>query len=79
MPPVDVCIDRIKCRNGGKPFKEDLVYAKYGMMQRGIKKFQRAKDFPVLVIDNSELDKSLVLEQFFDELDEIRLDYEGGF
>ena len=42
MPPVEVCIDRIKQRNGGKSFKEELVHAKYGMMQRGIKKFEQS-------------------------------------
>ena len=71
MPPVEVCIDRIKQRNGGKPFKEDLVHAKYGMMKRGIKKFKQAGDFPVVVVDNSTLDKSLVLEQFFDQIEQI--------
>ena len=72
MPPVEVCIERIKQRNGGKPFKEDLVHAKYGMMKRGIEKFAQAKDFPLVVIDNSNLDKTLVLDQFFDALSQIR-------
>lgn len=71
MPPVEVCIDRIKERNGGKTFKEDLVVAKYGMMQRGIKKFQQAGEFPLFVVDNSKIDKSFVLEQFFAKLEEV--------
>lgn len=71
MPPVDVCIERIRRRNGGKAFKEDLVVAKYGMMKRGIKKFQDAGDFPVIVVDNSTLDRSLARDQFFDKLEDI--------
>lgn len=69
MPPVETCIARIKKRNGGKPFKEELVHAKYGMMQRGIKKFQQAGDFPVLVVNNSLTKKSDVKTQFFADLE----------
>lgn len=72
MPPVQTCIDRIKERNGGKTFKEDLVVKKYGTMQRGIKKFQQAGEFPLFVIDNSKIDKSFALEQFFAKLEEIK-------
>lgn len=71
MPPVDVCIERIRRRNGGKTFKEDLVVAKYGMMKRGIKKFEKAGDFPLFVVDNSTLSKPAMLQQFFDDMEEI--------
>lgn len=71
MPPVETCIERIKQRNGGKPFKEELVYAKYRMMQRGIKKFQQAGDFPVFVVDNSSFGKKDVLSQFFANMKEV--------
>lgn len=71
MPPVETCIARIKKRNGGKPFKEELVHAKYGMMQRGIEKFRQAGDFPVLVVNNSLTKKSDVILQFFDKLEEV--------
>jgi len=73
MPPVETCIERIKKRNGGKEFKEDLVIAKYGMMKRGIKKFDEAGDFPVVVVDNSRTKKSFALQQFFDKLEHIDL------
>lgn len=71
MPPVETCIARIKKRNGGKPFKEELVHAKYGMMQRGIEKFKNAGEFPVVAVDNSNVDKTLVRDQFFAELEGI--------
>lgn len=68
MPPFDVCIDRIKQRNGGKSFKEDLVLGKYKTMEKGIKKFRSDADFPVIVTDNSTYDRSDVLQVFFDDL-----------
>ena len=68
MPPFETCIERIKQRNGGRGFKEHLVYSKYGMMQRGIKKFEEAGDFPLFVVDNSTLSKSAMLQQFFDTM-----------
>lgn len=71
MPPVEVCIERIKQRNGGKPFKEDLVQAKYGMMQRGIKKFSEAGEFPLFVVNNSSFGKEDVLSQFFADMEEV--------
>lgn len=39
--PPELSIERIKMRNGGKPFKEENCYAKYRIMQRQI---QKAKD-----------------------------------
>ena len=71
MPPVETCIARVKKRNGGKPFKEELVHAKYGMMERGVEKFKSAGEFPVIVGDNSNVDKTLVRDQFFAELEDI--------
>lgn len=72
MPPVEICIERIKKRNGGKPFKEELVHNKYAMMVRGIKKFQQAGDFPVLVVDNSLTKKSDIITQFFADLERLQ-------
>ena len=71
MPPVETCIERIKKRNGGKEFKENLVRDKYRMMERGIEKFKNAGEFPVVVVDNSNVDKTLVRDQFFAELEGI--------
>lgn len=71
MPPVEVCIERIKQRNGGKPFKEDLVQAKYSTMQRGIKKFSEAGEFPLFVVNNSSFGKEDVLSQFFADMEEV--------
>ena len=71
MPPVEICIERIKQRNGDKPFKEELVKSKYEGMKRGIEKFRQAGEFPVVTIDNSKFKKSFVLSQFFADLEDI--------
>lgn len=71
MPPVETCIERIRKRNGGKPFKEELVQDKYVTMQRGIKKFKQAGDFPVFVVDNSDMSKKAVIAQFFADMEEV--------
>lgn len=71
MPPVEVCIDRIKQRNGGKSFKEELVRSKYDGMVRGVEKFRQAGEFPVLVINNSLFEKKDVLSQFLADMEEI--------
>lgn len=71
MPPVETCIERIKKRNGGKNFKEELVQDKYAMMQRGIKKFQQAGDFPLFVVDNSNMSKKAVISQFFADMEKV--------
>lgn len=68
MPPFEICIERIKGRNGGKEFKENLVWNKYRMMGRGIEKFKNAGEFPVVVVDNSSFKKSDVLLKFFETL-----------
>lgn len=71
MPPLELCLERIKQRNGGKTFKEELVRTKYRMMQRGIKKFEESGDFPLFVVDNSTLSKPAMLQQFFDDMEEV--------
>ena len=40
-------------------------------MERGIEKFKTAGEFPVVVVDNSNVDKTLVRDQFFAELEDI--------
>lgn len=70
MPPIETCIKRIKQRNGGKPFKEDLVIGKYRTMEKGIEKFRSAGNFPVIVVNNSRLDKKCVLAEFLRTLED---------
>lgn len=61
--PVDVCLERIYKRNGGKPIKEDAVEMKWNMVQRAAKKFKDA-GFSTVKIDNSSTPKDRMLQKF---------------
>ena len=42
LPPVEVCLQRIQARNGGKPIKEDLVCSKWLTVAKNANKFSQA-------------------------------------
>lgn len=63
LPPINICLDRIQKRNGGKPIKEDLVANKWKIVQRNADKFF-AEGFLSAVWDTSTCDKNEMLEQF---------------
>lgn len=52
-PDVEICLERIQQRNGGKPIKEDLVRNKANMILRACKKFKEA-GIEVIRWNNSE-------------------------
>ena len=52
-PDVEICLERIQQRNGGKPIKEDLVRDKANMILRACKKFKEA-GIEVIRWNNSE-------------------------
>lgn len=41
LPPVEVCLQRIQARNGGKPIKEDLVSSKWSTVAKNADKFSQ--------------------------------------
>ena len=51
-PTIQVCLNRIQQRNGGKPIKEELVSAKQKMIHRACEKFETA-GIEVIRWDNS--------------------------
>lgn len=61
--PVNVCIDRIYKRNGGKPINEKIVGDKYGMVQRSAKKFKDA-GFISLKVHNEKTKREDMLPKF---------------
>lgn len=71
-PDVEICLDRIQQRNGGKPIKEELVRAKAKMIARACKKF---KDGGIEVIpwDNSKYTLPAKLKLYPDLATLIRL------
>ena len=52
-PPVEECLKRIQNRNGGKPIKEDLVKAKYRMVERACCKLKDS-GIKTIVWDNTQ-------------------------
>lgn len=63
LPPVEVAIERVYQRNGGKPIKEELIQAKWGMVYRSHKKF-KAAGFDTVRVDSSRVPKDRMMEAF---------------
>lgn len=63
LPPVEVAIERVYQRNGGKPIKEELIQAKWGMVYRSHKKFKDA-GFDTVRVDSSKVPKDRMMEAF---------------
>lgn len=73
MPPLQVCLDRIQKRNGGKPIKTEQVEGKYRGMERCIKKWYDT-DVECIVKDNSKISKEHMLAKFLKLMER----YENG-
>lgn len=71
LPPLEVCLDRIQQRNGGKPIKEDLVADKYKRVSSGIKYFKDA-GLTSIKIDTSKCSKENMLKNFLKTVDKYR-------
>lgn len=71
MPPVEVAIDRVYQRNGGKPVKEELIQAKWGMVFRSHKKFKDA-GFTTVKVDSSKVSKDKMLSAFLRTINKYR-------
>ena len=54
LPPVEVCLQRIQARYGGKPIKEDLVSSKWVTVAKNADKFSQAGILS-LKWDNSQI------------------------
>jgi hypothetical protein len=67
LPPLEVCCERIKKRNGGKPFKSELVKNKRRIVERNVKAFRDA-GFISMEVSNDEISQEDTLDWFFDEL-----------
>lgn len=64
MPPVETAIQRVYERNGGKPIKEELIKAKWGMVYRSHKKFKSA-GFTVIKVNSAKIPKERMMDAFF--------------
>jgi predicted ABC-type ATPase len=71
LPPVEVCLERIQKRNGGKPIKEELVAGKWRSVNSGVDYFREA-GLTCLRIDTSKCSKQGMLKNFLKTVDKYR-------
>lgn len=71
MPPVEEAIKRVYARNGGKPVKEDLIEAKWGMVYRSHQKFKN-DGFIACRVDSSKVQKDRMLNAFLKTISKYR-------
>lgn len=71
VPPLEVCLERIQQRNGGKPIKEDLVAGKWRSVNSGVAYF-RNEGLTTLRIDTSKCTKENMLKCFLRTVDKYR-------
>lgn len=65
LPPLQVCLDRIQMRNGGKPIKEDMVASKWNTVEKNIQYFESA-GFKCIRVSNEGISRDKTLEWFFE-------------
>jgi predicted ABC-type ATPase len=71
IPPIEVCLERIYQRNGGKPIKEEKVYSKWRIVDRNVEYF-RQHGFTSLRIDTSRVTKDQMLPRFLKTVNKYR-------
>ncbi len=69
--PLEVCLERVYKRNGGKPIDEDSVKSKYVTVQNSSKKFEDA-GFTVIRVDNTKTSKEKATESFLTIMEKYR-------
>jgi hypothetical protein len=71
LPPLEVCLERIQQRNGGKPIKEELVAGKWRTVESCVKYF-RDEGLTTLRIDTSKCTKDKMLKCFLKTVEKYR-------
>ena len=71
LPSLEVCLERIQSRNGGKPIKEDLVAGKRASVARSHEKFKQ-EGFTCVKVDSSRVPKERMLNAFFKTVNKYR-------
>lgn len=67
LPPVEVALERIQRRNGGKTIDEKAVISKWHTVQRNAEKFKQ-EGLNSWVSDNSNITLDQTLDWFFEEV-----------
>ena len=73
VPPLEVCLNRIQKRNGGKPIKEEAVRNKWKIVNRNVQAFKN-EGFVSIRVDTSKISKGDMLRTFEEKIEK----YKGG-
>lgn len=73
VPPLEVCLNRIQKRNGGKPIKEEAVRNKWKIVNRNVQAF-KDEGFVSIKVDTSKISKGDMLLTFEEKIEK----YKGG-
>lgn len=71
LPPVEIAIERVYSRNGGKPIKEDAVRGKWETVERNAKYFAEA-GFDSVRVNSAKVKKSQMLSAFLKTVEKHR-------
>lgn len=71
LPPLEVCLQRIQARNGGKPIKEELVLSKWKTVNNNVQHFKNA-GFKSISVSNEDIDQDKTLDWFFEQLEQLK-------
>lgn len=67
LPPLEVCLQRIQARNGGKPIKENLVDDKWKTVKNNVKYFRDA-GFTSIEVSNENIDRVETLGWYYSNI-----------
>lgn len=71
IPPVEVALERVYKRNGGKPIKEEAVRSKWAIVKRNVDKFAEA-GFTSIRVNSAKVKKGSMLKAFLKTVDKYR-------
>lgn len=63
LPPVEIALERVYRRNGGKPIKEDAVRGKWETVERNVRYFAEA-GFDSVRVNSAKVEKDQMLAAF---------------
>lgn len=70
VTPLEVCLERVQNRNGGKPVKSEQIEAKWKIVERNVQYF-KDEGYHSIALDNSNLTVEDTLEWFRREVVEV--------
>ena len=71
LPPVEIAIERVYSRNGGKPIKEDAVRGKWNTVERNARYFAEA-GFDSIRVNSAKVKRSQMLPAFLKTVEKHR-------